>query len=144
MNPWICALLIAVSGALGGVLNALVSDNGFLVPHRKRGIWCPGFISNVLFGAFAAFASWSFYGSGAGVDLADLSTRTEISLRFSAIAGAFMVGLVGAKWLTSEADKMLLKESVKVVSRARLPPEECERLVQGSAEQVLDRIEKSA
>jgi hypothetical protein len=141
MNPWTCAFLIALSGAIGGVLNALLSDNGFLLPRLRRGVWCPGFVSNVLAGAFAAFASWAFYGSGAAIDLADLSTRNEISLRFSAIAGAFMVGFVGAKWITNEADKMLLKESVKVASKDKLPPDECERLVQGSAEQVLSRVE---
>jgi hypothetical protein len=52
-----------------------------------------------------------------------------------------MVGFVGAKWITNEADKMLLKESVKVASKDKLPPDECERLVQGSAEQVLSRVE---
>jgi hypothetical protein len=84
MNPWTCAFLIATSGAIGGVLNALLTDNGFLLPQTKRGIWCPGFISNVLIGAFAAFGSWPLYGSGAGVNLAELSPRTEISLHFSA------------------------------------------------------------
>ena len=28
MNPWICALLIAIAGAFGGIVNALLSDNG--------------------------------------------------------------------------------------------------------------------
>lgn len=57
MNPWICASLITFSGGLGGVLNALLTDNGFILPKRVRGTWCPGFLSNILIGAFAAFAS---------------------------------------------------------------------------------------
>lgn len=65
-----------------------------------------------LIGAFAAFSSWSFYGSGASIDLADKSLRTVTSLRFSALAGAFLVGVAGAKWITSEVDKRLLKETV--------------------------------
>src|SRR4029077_11563306 len=107
--------LIATAGALGGVVNALLTDNGFVLPKYRRGIWCLGFISNVLIGAFSAFASWSFYGSGAGIDIAArASERTEISMRFSALAGAFLVGVAGAKWITNEIDKKILKESVKV------------------------------
>jgi hypothetical protein len=64
MNPWVCALLITVAGALGGTINAFLTDNGFLLPHLKRGIWCPGTLSNIFVGAFAAFASWALYGSG--------------------------------------------------------------------------------
>ena len=125
-----------------GAINAIRSDNGFLLPQLRHGILCPGAISNILIGAFAAFASWSFYGSGAGVELAALSAeRTQISLRFSALAGAFLVGVAGAKWITNESDKLLLKESVKVASAASKDPAECERLVQGSAKKVLERVE---
>ena len=35
MNPWICASLIATFGGLGGVVNALLSDNGFAHPRRN-------------------------------------------------------------------------------------------------------------
>jgi hypothetical protein len=141
MNPWTCAALITFAGALGGVVNALITDNGFILPQNKRAIWCPGFVSNVLVGAFAAFSSWAFYGSGAGIDLAQATGRAEISLRFSALAGAFLVGVAGAKWITNEVDKRLLKESVKVAGAKRLTSEECEELVKGSALQVLKRVE---
>src|SRR3954471_8126860 len=105
MDPWTCALLISLAGGLGGVVNALLTDNGFVLPQLRRDIWCPGFLANVLVGAFSAFASWAFYGSGAAVDLAAMGERTEIGLRFSALAGAFLVGVAGAKWITNEADK---------------------------------------
>jgi hypothetical protein len=141
MNPWTCAALISISGALGGVVNALITDNGFVLPKSRRGIWCLGFISNVLVGAFAAFASWSFYGSGAGIDLANTSERTAISMRFSALAGAFLVGVAGAKWITNEVDKKILKESVKVAGTKNLSHKQCEELVKGSALQILDRVE---
>ena len=70
MNPWIRASLICLAGAVGGAVNALITANGFVLPTLRRSIWCPGFLANLLVGAFAAFASWSFYGSGAGVELA--------------------------------------------------------------------------
>ena len=95
MNPWICASLISLFGGLGGVVNALLSDNGFGLPRKESGVWCPGAISNILIGAFAAFSSWAFYGSGAAIELAGQTQtpRSVISLRFSALAGAFLVGV---------------------------------------------------
>jgi hypothetical protein len=143
MDPWTCAGLIAAAGGLGGIVNALISDNGFILPERRHGIWCLGFLSNILVGAFAAFASWSFYGSGAGIDLADITERTVVSLRFSALSGAFLVGVGGAKWITNEVDKKLLKESVKVAGIKKLTSDECDQIIKGSALQVLSSVEKA-
>jgi hypothetical protein len=143
MNPWVCALLISIAGALGGVVNALLTDNSFALPSRVAGVWCPGAVSNILIGAFAAFSSWSFYGSGASIELADPSARTMISLRFSALAGAFLVGVAGAKWITNEVDKRLLKESVKVVAKKALPSEQSEQIVEGSPRQVLRDVKEA-
>jgi hypothetical protein len=144
MNPWMCALTVLGSGAVGGVVNALLSDNGFILPRRVKEILCPGFLSNVLVGALAAFTSWASYGSGAGVELAKTaaagSERAEISLTFSALAGAFFVGVAGARWITNEADKRLLKESVKVASEKDLPRAECEEIVKRSPRRVLEAV----
>ena len=146
MNPWVCALLVATAGAFGGVVNALLSDNGFALPRRESGVWCPGAISNILVGAFAAFSSWSFYGSGAAIDLGMVgeSARTVISLRFSALAGAFLVGVAGAKWITNEVDKRLLKESVKVAASSKpLPMKQSEQIIEGSPRQVLQDVKEA-
>jgi hypothetical protein len=140
MNPWICAALVSFAGALGGVANALVTDNGFILPRRESRIWCPGVLSNILLGAFSAFASWSFYGSGASIDLATVDERTEISLRFSALAGAFMVGVAGARWLTNEVDKRLLKESVKVAAGKEISKPDCEEILKGRPREVLQAV----
>ena len=143
MNPWTCALLIILAGGIGGVINAFVTDNGFPLPKREAGIWCPGAISNVLIGAFAAFASWSFYGSGASVDLAHESERAVLSLKFSALAGALLVGVGGARWITNEVDKRLLKESVKVAAQKNLSRQECEELLNAPARQVLKAVQEA-
>jgi hypothetical protein len=60
------------------------------------------------------------HGSGAGVEISQIGERAAISFRFSALAGAFVVGIAGAKWLTSEVDKKLLAESspMEVLNRA--------------------------
>ncbi|HXJ85280.1 MAG TPA: hypothetical protein VMS18_00545 [Candidatus Binatia bacterium] len=144
MNPWWCASLISIFGGFGGVVNALLSDNGFALPRRESGVWCPGAISNVLIGAFAAFASWAFYGSGAGIELGDKSLRTVISLKFSVLAGAFLVGVAGAKWITSEVDKRLLKESVKVAaSSEKMPMDRSEHIAKGTPRQVLHDVKEA-
>src|SRR5262249_15741397 len=105
MNPWICASLITGAGAVGGAINALITDGGIVRPHIKRGILYPGFISNLFIGAFSAFGSWAFYGSGAGIDVAQTTERAQISLHFSALAGAFFVGVAGSKWLANVVEK---------------------------------------
>ena len=143
MNPWVCAMSIAFAGSLGGVVNALLTDNGFILPTRKNHVLCPGFISNVLVGAAAAFSSWAFYGSGASVELGQLTERTQISLRFSALAGAFLVGVAGARWITNEADKMLLRESVKTAASKNISAEDCERFLNASPRQVLEAVEQA-
>jgi hypothetical protein len=143
VNPWICALLIAGFGALGGIVNALLTDNGFILPKRVSGTWCPGFLSNFLVGACSAFFSWAFYGAGAGVELSELSPRNVISLKFSALAGAFLIGVAGAKWLTNEAEKGLLKEGIKVAAKKNIASEDCEHMVQGPAGQVLKALQNA-
>jgi hypothetical protein len=147
MSPWTCALLIVVAGAVGGVLNALLTENRFILPRKESGVLCPGFLSNVLIGSLAAFSSWASYGSGAGVELAkgasEGSPRAEISLTFSALAGAFFVGVAGARWITNEADKQLLKESVNVVARNHVPPRQCAEAMKESPRKALLALESA-
>jgi uncharacterized protein (UPF0333 family) len=89
-------------------------------------------------GAFAAFSSWSFYGAGAAI--AQSTERGQISLRFSALAGALIVGVAGAKWITNQVDKQLLKEGIKSASAATGRAEDHHRLIKGSARRVLRRV----
>jgi hypothetical protein len=72
------------------------------------------------------------------------SARTAISLRFSVLAGAFLVGVAGAKWITSEVDKRLLKESVKVAACGKtLPLDQSEHLIEGTPRQVLQGVKEA-
>ncbi|PWU05473.1 MAG: hypothetical protein C5B51_14515 [Terriglobia bacterium] len=141
MNVWICTTLIIAAGAIGGFVNALLSSNGFALPRRIEGIWCPGALSTILIGAFAAFASWAFYGSGADFDVAD--ANAIVHLRFSAVAGAFLVGVVGAKWITNEADKGLLKESVKVAAGKEISKEDAPAIASGTALEVFHKVKQA-
>ena len=138
MHPWSCAILIITAGAVGGFVNALTSNNGFALPRRVKGVLCPGAFSTIFIGAFAAFASWAFYGSGADLDVADANAL--IHLRFSAVAGAFLVGVVGAKWITNEADKRLLRESVSVAATKNISADRVPEILSGSPLQVLENV----
>jgi hypothetical protein len=72
------------------------------------------------------------------------TTRSLISLRFSALAGAFLVGVAGAKWITNEVDKRLLKETVKVaVNSKKLPKEQSEHITEGSPRHVLHDVQEA-
>ena len=73
-----------------------------------------------------------------------LRRQGEPRSAFGCIGRAFLVGVAGAKWITNEVDKRLLKESVKVAGAKRLTSEKCEELVKGSALQVLKRVEAAS
>jgi hypothetical protein len=105
-----------MSGALGGIINALTSDNGFIVPREETidnvKIVRPGFAGNILIGAIAAFVYWGFYGAYSGTSLYGALTSTGIDgigLTFSSVALSIIVGIGGAKGLTNEVDKNLLR-----------------------------------
>ena len=59
-------------------------------------------------------------------------------------AATFLVGVAGAKWITSEVDKRLLKQGVKVAAAsAKLPKEQSERIAEGSPRQILRNIKEA-
>jgi hypothetical protein len=141
MNAWYCVILISSAGAVGGIINALLSgQRRVTMPSYQDGVWCPGVLANVLIGAVAAVTSWALYGSGAAIELAQTTLRSEISLKLPALAGALMVGMAGAKWLTSESDKGAWKESVNEAGKKQLTDQQREKIVQGSALEVLHNV----
>ena len=118
--------IIILSGALGGVINALVSDNGFIKPREEtldnETIVRPGFAGNILLGATAAFISWGLYGAFSNAVVfgtANDAGTEEISVTISAIAGAILVGIGGARWLTNEVDKKLLRKAAVTAAASR-------------------------
>ena len=141
MSAWYCVILISSAGAVGGIINALLSgQRRVTMPSYQDGVWCPGVLANVLIGAVAAVTSWALYGSGAAIELAQTTLRSEISLKLPALAGALMVGMAGAKWLTSESDKGAWKESVNEAGKKQLTDQQREKIVQGSALEVLHNV----
>ena len=145
MTPLECALLITAAGATGGIVNTALSDEGFRMPGYEAGVLCPGFIGNVIVGAFAAVVSWALYGAGAGLELARATAGAHqaLSLTAGALAGAAMVGVAGARWLSSEVDKKLFRESVNRTAETVVSAEQRRAIAQAPAREVL-RIVQSA
>jgi|SRR5215217_799060 len=124
MYIWIIIISIVVAGMLGGVLNALLSDSGFIWPgsypvgDTGQTVWKPGALGNVILGGAASFISWGLYGPFAEYTLAPLgspSTGGPI-LTISTLVGAFVAGIAGSKLITSEVDKRVLSETASTVA----------------------------
>lgn len=112
MAVWILLLIVFGAGLLGGTINALISDNGFVLPKRMDGILRPGWLGNALIGGAAASISWSMYGPLAAVSIvaaAGGGSESKGALTLGAFGGAILAGVAGARWLTNEVDKSLLR-----------------------------------
>lgn len=117
---------VALAGVIGGLVNALTSDNGFILPKKeqidKLTILRPGYLGNAFMGAVAATISWGLYGPlatyyvlGGVKDPA----ASPAGLTLSALFGAVLVGVGGAKWLTNEVDKSLLRAAASKAASSR-------------------------
>jgi hypothetical protein len=121
--------LVALMGALGGVVNALLSDNGFFLPKRlkvdEQEIIRPGFLGNTLIGAASSFISWALYGPLASVIIAGMPNGTATNsgaatgVTLSSLGGAVLIGIAGSRWLTNEIDKTILKSAIIVSARSQ-------------------------
>lgn len=144
MNPWQCMAIIFLAGGFGGLANAFMSEEGFIVPKRHKGILCPGFLGNAFIGSMAAIVSWGLYGSGSGVELAREMTdspRAEVSLTIGAIAGAILVGIGGSKWLSNEVDKKFLQEAASEAGERDIPIEDCQKMRKMSPRRTLTVVQ---
>lgn len=107
-------IVILVAGALGGVINGIITDRGVIIPGRvtiKDGmeVWRPGILTNILIGAIAAFLYWSIYGSGNNLDL--MHPPSDMQLPILTIGFSVLTGIGGARWVTNEVDKYVLRKS---------------------------------
>lgn len=109
-------LIVALAGALGGVGNALLTDNGFIMPRTERlgatSIVRPGVVGNVLVGVIAALVLFGLYGPFADKGF----SQTEIQVTFGVFAGAIVSGVGGARVLTGEVDRRLLRAEADVAT----------------------------
>lgn len=147
MTVWDCAALISAAGGMGGLINTLMTEGKLRLPGHEAGVLCPGFIGNVLVGAFAAVISWALYGAGAGVELARRSAdaREVLSLTAGALAGAALVGVGGARWLSREVDTKLLRASLSATTETlRTTAEQRSVIAAAPAREVLRAVQNLA
>lgn len=141
MTIWQLLALIALMGAVGGLVNALMSDNGFALPRREpvgeSSIVRPGFLGNTLLGAVAAIMFWGLYGPYAEVNVVgedprsdpDVAgaTREETDEQFgetlSGLVAAIVIGAGGARVITPEVDKKLLRAAATQAAQGDASPE---------------------
>jgi hypothetical protein len=98
-------LLVAFLGAAGGIGNCLLAG-GFerWAYDAAKNIWRPGWLGNVLIGAFAALVVWALYGPISGQSIVSGANAT-FPLPVAQIGGSILVGISGAKILSALADK---------------------------------------
>jgi hypothetical protein len=114
MNLWLALLVVCGAGAVGGAVNAYLTDNGFAWPRQEKvdgvNITRPGFLGAMFVGAVAAGVSWGLYGPFAAYPILGSATPDLASLlTLSSLVGAVLVGIGGSRWLTDQVDKNLLK-----------------------------------
>ena len=141
--------VIMLSGAVGGIVNALVSDNGFVKPSEESAgavtIIRPGFAGNILLGAVAAFISWGLYGAFADAVLFGTASgigAEEISVSISSIAGALLVGIGGARWLTNEVDKKLLRTAAATAAASKANFDDSQKIAMATPAQAFNIAKK--
>lgn len=125
MQVWEIAVLVCLSGAVGGFVNALLAGDLHL-PHRAEGnLYSPGWVGNVVVGSVAALVFWGLYGPMAKVAIigGDASATAKAIFTVSEIAGSVVTGIGGGRILSSEVDKRALAQTkdklVDYVNRTR-------------------------
>jgi hypothetical protein len=122
MNPILqITMIIAVVGAIGGLINALVTDKGIRLPRSERTdagtVWLPGTLGSLVVSAGAAVVSWALYGPVAVSYVIggarEAGAPSQPGLTLGAIGAAALVGFAGARWWTVEADKKLQRQTIR-------------------------------
>jgi hypothetical protein len=148
--------VISVAGAVGGAINALLTDNAFIMPYRdkdNRNIIRPGMVGNIFIGIVAALVSWGLYGPWANtvwfvgklITNGTLTPMAEVNIgvTISTLAGAVLVGIGGSRWLTSEVDKRLF--NVAITNAANRPPDDPKlkgQFIGASPQEALDLLSR--
>lgn len=137
---WLLLVIVCAAGAVGGLINALLSDNGFLLPCKQEVnqafILRPGFLGNMVIGMVAAAISWGLYGPLSTMPIFSALPAVH-GLTLSALVGATLVGIGGARWVTNEIDKKLLTAAASKAAAAPPAPEAAQQMIAASPAQAL-------
>lgn len=109
-------------GCLGGLLNAYLTDKGFVSPRWERlgegeKIWRPGWLGNMFVGGFAALVIWGLYGPLSVVPVVGNDANTQVILTFGSMAAAVVTGIGGSRVLMSELEKRVDESSRQKIQK---------------------------
>ena len=149
-SMWLMIVVVLLAGGVGGSANAMMTENGFLFPRWEPTanggkIYRPGFIGNVFMGAIAALVSWGLYGPLSAFVVAGTQAAVQVNpdadrvgLTLAGLVGAVLVGVGGARWLSNEVDKNLLKAAAVAAADKSPSAEASKRIAQSSPAQALE------
>lgn len=136
--------IVCIAGAVGGLVNALLTDNGFMMPRWEDAatarIWRPGVLGNILIGLVAAGISWGLYGPLSATPVMGGTSAAPAgapSLTLAGLVGAVLVGVAGARWLTTEVDKNLLRAAASQAASGQASPQAAAKILLASPAQAL-------
>lgn len=139
MSIWPPLGIVAAVGLFGGLINSLLTDSGFKMPgyaDANRTIWAPGFFGNMVIGLTAAVVSWGLYGPAGGyIVYPHTINKGSYTLTLTGIFTALIISIGGARWLTSEVDKRLLRAAAVA---AEQDPEKKQEIAAATPRQALN------
>ncbi len=142
---WLLLVIVCAAGAVGGLINGLLTSNGILLPGMQEvdqlRILRPGFLGNMVIGMVAAGISWGLYGPLSMMPIFSALPAAQ-GLTLSALVGAALVGIGGARWVTNEIDKKLLTVAASKAAAAQPAPEAAQEIVAASPAQALAIAQK--
>ena len=148
MSLWILLLIVCAAGGIGGIVNALMTDNGFVLPCVEEvgggaKIVRPGALVNIFIGAVAAGVSWGLYGPLASYVIAgtqgvlNQNPTIGVGLTLASLVGAVLIGIGGARWLTNEVDKNLLRAAASQAASGKPSQEASQNIALAKPAQAL-------
>ncbi len=139
MSIWQLLGLVFVAGGIGGVINSLLTDKGFVLPHTVpkgdgTSILVPGFLGNILIGSVAAAVSWLLYGP---LSQASVTSTATPAMDLAILGGAVLVGMSGSGWLHNAIDKNVLRAAASQAAEAQPDPDVAKQMLQAPTAEVL-------
>jgi hypothetical protein len=110
MAIWTVLVLLGAAGAIGGLINGFLANEGLVISRIEQlpggpRIWRLGFLGNVLVGSVTAVVLAGLYSPVGSVRIGGIGTQDSFDMTIGMLAGALLSGIGGARLLTSEVEK---------------------------------------
>jgi hypothetical protein len=94
--------------------------------------WRVGVLGNMLIAAIASVVSWGLYGPFTASFVIGSppagQAATAITLTVGTLASALLLGYGGARWLTNEVDKRILKATASAAAAGAADPNKAQQI----------------